>query len=629
MQTTALTLRNDIQGLRALAVLAVIVFHMNSNWLPGGFLGVDIFFVISGFIITRLLHTQHTAQTFSYRQFYLSRAKRIIPAYLALIVICSLVFALLLIKGDFRDFFRSAKAALIFNSNNYFAHYYDYFGPKAFELPLLHTWSLAIEMQYYLLMPVLFLMLPAKWRTPVLVALFAGLTGYATYRGTQPDASGLYYSLAARIPEFLIGSVTALIRPPASATQQRVAYAVGGSLMVASFALITESAFKPGLLTLPPCIGVALVIWAAINQRSNPLCNPIAVQTGNLSYSLYLWHWPILAALRYIHGSYELPASVLSAAALLTLICGWLSYTFIENRVRFSKARSIPLGATIAILVIALGTLQATRKLNKTVVPRPPVEFTRYADPALICHGQIIGDCVRGAQDAPQEILVIGDSHAAQLNLFADVVGRYINARMRVISASSCIPLHGFDIRSVPQNAVAPCEAQIQQVDKYLATAKTVFIAGRWDLHLKDPASANSIDHLFEQSARRDQQVFVLLQIPSLTADLQRATRLKALGLHPRVTVDDKWRLANDRIIEMASKYDNVQVLDFTGIDLWRDAPFDGATPLYSDADHLNETGATRYGEAVKEQLRAALKWTSRPLEAPAAIASQPPAAGQ
>lgn len=622
MQTTVPVIRNDIQGLRALAVLAVILFHMNSSWLPGGFLGVDIFFVISGFIITRLLRDQHASGRFSYRQFYLSRARRIIPAYLALIVISSLGFAVLLTKGDFRAFFDSAKAALIFNSNHYFASYYDYFGPKAFELPLLHTWSLAIEMQYYLLMPVLFLLLPDKWRRPVLVALFVLLTAYATFRGGHQDSTGLYYSLLARVPEFLIGSVTALIRPPTQAMWQRLACAAGAVLMLASLVLIQEDTFKPGLPMLPACFGAALVIWGAINQRGNPLCHPLAVAVGNLSYSLYLWHWPILAALRYIHGSYELPPAALASAAVLTLAISWLSYRFIENTIRFKRNLSPSLGLTALIMIVALGTIWSTRKVNKVVYPRPPIEFTRYADPALICHGQITGDCIRGARDGSQEILVIGDSHAAQLNLFSDVVGRHINARLKVVSASSCLPIHGFNLQSVPENARAACEAQTQQVEKALATTSTVMLAGRWDLHANDPVSIDAIDKLFSDAAGRHQAVYVFMQIPNLTADLQRAMRLKALGLTPVVQVDDKWRLANTRIGEMARQHPNVRVLDFTDLDLWRDAPFHGVTPLYSDSDHLNEVGSRLYGEAAKERIREALERPALPQSSTATASS-------
>ena len=146
-------LRNDIQGLRSIAVLSVIIFHLNKYWLPGGFIGVDMFFVISGFLITGIILTRKRQNEFSLISFYTSRIKRIVPAYLVLIIIVALCAAILFIPNDFDAFRASVKSALYFNSNTFFAKQHDYFGPAVHELPLLHTWSLAIEMQFYLLLP--------------------------------------------------------------------------------------------------------------------------------------------------------------------------------------------------------------------------------------------------------------------------------------------------------------------------------------------------------------------------------------------------------------------------------------------------------------------------------------------
>ena len=140
--------RDDIQGLRALAVLAVIVFHVNHNWLPGGFVGVDIFFVISGYLITGIVTRQKAQGTFDALSFYKSRLRRIVPAYVFLLALVAMVMAIVLTPWDFHSFFDSLKAALYFNSNNYVNNQMDYFAAASHDLPLLHTWSLAVEMQF-------------------------------------------------------------------------------------------------------------------------------------------------------------------------------------------------------------------------------------------------------------------------------------------------------------------------------------------------------------------------------------------------------------------------------------------------------------------------------------------------
>ncbi len=154
--------REDIQGLRAVAVLAVILFHVDRRWLPGGFTGVDIFLVISGFLITSIIVRQQSQGSFSFLSFYASRIRRIVPAYLVLLAGVTACTAVLLTPEDFSRFWASLQSALYFSSNNFFARQSDYFAPAAHELPLLHTWSLAVEMQFYLLLPAMLAVIPRR-----------------------------------------------------------------------------------------------------------------------------------------------------------------------------------------------------------------------------------------------------------------------------------------------------------------------------------------------------------------------------------------------------------------------------------------------------------------------------------
>lgn len=207
--------RTDIQGLRAIAVLAVMLFHYNPAWLPGGFVGVDVFLVISGYLIVRIL-LQKKAQpgyrlAATLRYFYIGRIKRIAPAYFAMLVLVSLLTAVLLLPQDLGVYKKGLNQAAWFHSNSYFAGFGDYFAPASHEQPLLHTWSLAVEIQFYLLAPLLVLLLPTKSLKWVLGVLLVGLTLLAQYRlSVQGIQQATYYSLYARLPEFFAGGLVAV-----------------------------------------------------------------------------------------------------------------------------------------------------------------------------------------------------------------------------------------------------------------------------------------------------------------------------------------------------------------------------------------------------------------------------------
>jgi len=161
--------RKDIQGLRAIAVLAVVIFHINKNYLPGGFIGVDMFFVISGFLVGGIVLREKLVQQFSLLDFFKSRCRRILPAYFVMLSVVSVISAILFVPKDFDFFWESMKSASYFKSNIYFTKFGDYFAPSAHELPLLHTWSLAVEMQFYLLLPLAFVFTPLRWiKNPML-----------------------------------------------------------------------------------------------------------------------------------------------------------------------------------------------------------------------------------------------------------------------------------------------------------------------------------------------------------------------------------------------------------------------------------------------------------------------------
>lgn len=596
-------MRLDVQGLRAVAVLAVLAYHMNSAWLQAGFVGVDVFFVISGFIITALL--TEPGQNVHLPSFYLSRVKRIVPAYATMLAVVCVVSSVLFLATDFEFFHQSLKSAALFTSNIYFSDFGSYFAPRAEELPLLHTWSLAIEMQFYLFFPLLLLCLPRSWRLPGLSLLAAILLVWSGMKVSGGEQGHEYFSLFARIPEFLVGSVVALgLRNRELPAHFSVLFGLLGSgLLAASFALIDKTQF-PGFWSLAPCMGAALVIAARRGPVNHLLSTRVLVWVGGISYSLYLWHWPVLAFIRYYIGQYELSAQWLAVAMLASFALAWLSYRFVEQPVRkLSGVRRLAPSLALAVLGIVSITLLST-KLNPLMVAPVPLEQARYAAPELICHGQLVGECKRGLASAVPSILVIGDSHAAQLNYFLDQAGTEQGVAYRVLTASSCVPIPGFDVERLPEYAQQPCRSQIIAVKQALVTMDKVIIAGMWQYQMPSPAFVKALQAFLDDAAAAPKQVVILGQVPMFRSDAQRVRRFRELGLPATLALNDEWKIANHQVELLAAGRAGVHYVDFSSSGFFADAPYEHGELIYQDNHHLNEIGARRYGHFAGGQLQ-------------------------
>lgn len=608
---SAITYRPDIQGLRAIAVLAVMLFHFNPAWLPGGFAGVDVFLVISGFLITNILLHKKSQPAYrlagTLRYFYGSRFKRIVPAYFAMLVLVSLLAAGLFLPQDFAIYKNGLNSAARFNSNNYFAGFGDYFAPANHEQPLLHTWSLAVEIQFYLLAPLLVLLVPTKALKWLFVALLLGLTAVMEYRlrvlGIQ---QATYYSLYARLPEFFAGGLAALFIHTERGGKPWLG-ALGLALVLASAAAQPRLGHFPGLPALLPVVGAALVLLhPAQGIAGQLLSNRFIVWLGELSYSLYLWHWPVLALLRYYTGSQVLDIQFSLLFIALTLLLATLSFYWVETPLRVHRPR-LKQAVGYSLLVCAvLGTVPGMAKINQALSPPPlPVEYRRYADPATICHGQIVGDCLKGDLSSDKEVLVLGDSHAAMLNLFFDQLGKELGFKARIITASSCVTIPGFDYQRIAEYAKKACLTQIEQVNKYLLHGNTIFLAALWNWHLASRDFENALSRFLAIQSQSGSKIYILEQEPLLIKNPLRMIRLKALGLDQKIDIDHAYRNANATLQGMAARYAGVHSLNFEATDFFSRVPFSGSTPIYFDEHHLNEIGAKRYAAAARSAFQS------------------------
>ena len=317
--------RPDIDGLRALAVIPVILFHAGVSGLSGGFVGVDVFFVISGYLITGILYRELNSGTFSILKFYERRIRRIMPNLLALLLCVLVACSILFIPIDLYAFGQSVIATLTFSANIYFYLKMGYFAPMAQQLPLLHMWSLGIEEQYYLLFPFVLRALFGLRRVGFLGAmwaLFAASLALSAWTVTVwPDMA--FYSPACRLWELMTGSLLAVGAVPALTRRlPRELAALGGLVAIIAAVMLYDDATPfPGFAALLPCLGAAALIHA--NQSSDLtaagrlLAWPPFVAVGLVSYSLYIWHWPVIVLAQYVAQRPLHPAEI---GAMLVII---------------------------------------------------------------------------------------------------------------------------------------------------------------------------------------------------------------------------------------------------------------------------------------------------------------------
>ena len=362
-----MTYRPEIDGLRAIAVLAVIFFHAHVPGFSGGFVGVDVFFVISGFLITRVIDTELASGKFSFARFYERRLRRIVPA-LAVMLLATIPPALLLLSpDDLKDFFQSLLATCLCSSNVLFWKEAGYFDTQAELKPLLHTWSLSVEEQFYLCYPVIVTTLfrmPRSLLFPTL-GVCAVISGYLSEYYITADRVFAFFMLPTRCWELLIGGCVAAITPTHKQTESPAKEQIADTFAIAGVALICwgiatydHTTPFPGIHAIPPSLGTGLIILFACHGRivKRILGHPLLVRIGVLSYSLYLWHHPLFALARHALLGEPGPLAWVGIS-VLTVVAAVVSWTFVEQPARSRASVSTPRFALT--LVLAYGFLVA------------------------------------------------------------------------------------------------------------------------------------------------------------------------------------------------------------------------------------------------------------------------------
>jgi peptidoglycan/LPS O-acetylase OafA/YrhL len=494
------TYRPDIDGLRAVAVLSVLYFHygapLPSAWrLPGGFTGVDVFFVISGFLITSKLNDDIAAGEFSILSFYDRRIRRILPALIAMLALVLFAGKFLLMPGDYMALATSAATAAFGVSNFFFLVATGYFDRTADLLPLLHTWSLAVEEQFYVVWPLLLWVLARRRSRIDVAAMLGGITilGFATallYFESDPKAA--FYMAIPRAWELMIGSLLVFL-PPLPRAFGEVATALGLALIGAGFVLVSAASF-PGPAALYPCLGAALVIWPCVEKTKTATWLSILSPIGLISYSLYLWHWPVWVFFR-IYINNHVPSIVEAAAlALVSIGLAILSYFIVERptrKRRWLPARSVGAGLLASTLLACSAMyVHSADGMPERLSPEAFEMRSLQAMWAWPCPEETVVDgkafCSFGATKGStnEKAILWGDSNAAQFAPFLQRAAE--QARISVLLYHVCPPVQdGETIRTAEKepNYNAFCRDTRNAILREIANdhnVKTVILAASW-----------------------------------------------------------------------------------------------------------------------------------------------------
>ncbi|MFQ6181352.1 acyltransferase family protein [Sinorhizobium meliloti] len=500
--------RKDIDGLRAIAVLPVVLYHAGIPGFSGGFVGVDIFFVISGFLITGILHKDLAEGRFSLATFYERRARRILPALFVVVATCLAAGVLLLLPDMLVGLARSALATMMFASNVWFwFSTSDYFAPSAGLEPLLHTWSLAVEEQFYIVLPLLLWWLYGRPRRAVLGAL-VGLCIFSfllSVWATGPYPQESFYFAPTRAWELGLGVLLALGVFPACRNAYLVeAIALSGiAAIFIAVALYSAATPFPGIAAALPCFGALALLWSGEQRQTavaRILSSPVPVAIGLVSYSLYLWHWPIIVYFRLTVGTLDLPYAQASLAIGLSFACAFASWRLVERPFR----RRPPIGisrqrifASALAGAAVLSVVSAVVDLREGFPERLPQDVRlAYAGSRDIdarrgrCDGKLPKDglCrIEGEASSPSDrrndVLLWGDSHAGALLSGLDFL---MDGRKRggaVAFKGACPPILG--VQRVDQKHSGDCVAfnaaimaMLEQSDDF----PIVVLSARWPL---------------------------------------------------------------------------------------------------------------------------------------------------
>lgn len=643
-----------LDGIRAIAIIAVLIYHVYPAVLPGGFTGVDVFYVISGFLITRIVVEDLQANRFSLGEFYLRRIQRLLPNAVLTIGVTVAVWKLLMLPSQATQAARHGLWALFNGSNIYtWLNLGDYWSDTAEWAPLTHTWSLGVEEQFYLLYPGLLLLLVRHHPRRLRVWLIAAAAGSVIACGlvTLSNPTAAFYLLPTRFWELLIGCVLALPRaanlagaepatePVASRSSNYYAFA-GIALVAAGFWAIDNDRTFPGLVALVPTVGTGLLVFSILQGSSRVarwLAAPFLVYIGKLSYSLYLWHWPAITLGKYlahVHGVSALNGAVAGAAAGIGL--AWLAYVLVEQPLRnrgagrgwrlafiaTGFAGAIVLAGSVSIRFVGSGVAQNFERPSfhgkiydsDLRTDGNPTAAIRYADvhfpPFEPRHDALwkTGGFVRLYGAARPQVVVLGSSHALMYSRLIDDICRENSLSVAFLAAGGrSLFLDDVGIDTAPGGVEADPFDRARRQFLRSWRPEAIIAIDRWDARFEPPRGFEGRLRAFvAELCPLAERIIFVAQVPvaelgerenlrEVIADRMRSTSGVLL---PRLRHDPNEPLRQQAVNiaeAMTREFPCLRVLRVDRLFHHRDGSLryaEGRHFYYADDDHLSDLGS-------------------------------------
>ncbi len=647
--TTEVRHRRDIDGLRALAIVPVLLFHARIGGFSGGFVGVDVFLVISGFLITGLLTNDIARSRFSIAAFYERRARRILPALFVVLAASAVAAHVLLLPGELQEYGESLLATVVFSSNIYFWSRAGYFDRPAETKPLLHTWSLAVEEQFYIIYPLFLFLVSRYWRrhVPAAIAFVLSLSFALNVWGTATHRVANFYLAPGRGWELLVGAVLATGVIPQS--RHRILDTalgfLGLGMILYSVAVFSPATAFPGTSALVPVIGTALIIYSGADGDTvvaRALAWRPLVFIGLISYSLYLWHWVLLVFGRYyvVHALTVVQTATLLATAFLLASLSW---RFVESPFRgrngfgtrrwiFTSAltASFAIGVYGVIARVGQGLPGRFDAATRTIVFGWRDSWSRRD----ACNTHI---CFVGTESQSPSFILWGDSHAGALAPVVEEIAKERRLRGIVAFGNACVPILRLRRYDLDRADCAAFEDSVMALVDAMHIP-TVVLHARWGQLTEgiglDPLAAPALltpsrrvsdnpaelDTLLRTTLaelqRRDVRIVIVASVPEVAynvpATLGRTRRTgKALEISPRAADFMTRQTRAFAILRRAASdfgatlvFPHERLCDATSCAVARDGH-----SLYTDDTHLSVHGA----EQLKPLIERALGLTSPP----------------
>jgi len=641
--TAHLAYRPDIDGLRAVAVLSVVLFHAFPGWLRGGFVGVDVFFVISGFLISSILLRELRHGTFSFAGFYARRVRRIFPALVLVMAACLAFGWVALFPDEYAQLGKHMAGGAAFAANLFYWAQVGYFDTAAETKPLLHLWSLGIEEQFYILWPVVLLLAYKRRMNLLLVAIVLGLVSFlVNVGGVAQHASATFYSPASRAWELLLGAGLACLHARAAAglapmparlrlprlSPNLLAWS-GVVLLATGLAWITREHRFPGWPALLPAVGALLIIAAGPTAWFNRtvLSSRPMVWVGLISYPLYLWHWPLLSFAQIVESRVPAPA-IRAGAVLLAFVLAWLTWRLLERPLRGARTRSVV--AVLCALMLACAGAGAFLYVKEGLPARQAIQDSQANLRSLVVYedkaraeackqrygfASIYEYCAMSDVTRDPTVVLIGDSHA--YHMLYGLMKYYDGLGENLLLLSTRFPYWGLKSDGNPyQDATQPMLERALAMD----TVKTVVISTHLRFHTS-PEAQVTIDaarETFRRFLGAGKRVIFVRDVPSLGFDprscIKRAGVASSATRAPCAITRAEWDLQmehHDQVVKsLAREFPQVGWFDSAAPLCDKDhchAMIDGRL-MYRDENHLTLEGDLLIGRhfAAEQQRNAA-----------------------